>query len=95
MKKKPGHYYTFRLVSGNPLKVDCYKWDELLDEVVETYHIQPNNTTIHGGCSCPAWRNDCKHMKCVKEAIELGRLDELHVWSWKDGVWTEDQEFHR
>jgi len=82
-------YYTFRVVEQEPLKVECKKWEEGSDLPMETYKIEPDNPSIHGGCSCPAWTNNCKHMKCVKEARQDGKINELYHWKWDEKAgWT-------
>ena len=85
------HYYTFKVLTPQveptsmDFQVECTKWDEFNEDIPEeSYKISPANRTAVGGCSCPAWKWDCKHVKCVNEAIADGKIHSL--WQWK---WTE------
>lgn len=81
-------YYTFRKVRDIPLLVEAMKWDDnVSDEIpVETYKVKPEDQGMFK-CSCPAYR-ECKHYKCVHEAIQDGKIDELWSWMWSErGGW--------
>lgn len=79
-------YYTFRKVKDGPLTVEAKKWDDMVSEDVpiETYIVRPEGAGL-SRCSCPAYR-ECKHYKCVVEAMADNKINEL--WAWK---WTEHQ----
>lgn len=104
MAGKAHIYYTFKVLtptldrSDAGFTVACMKWDEMegSDELpVETYKIAPNNRTVVGGCSCPAWKWDCKHVRCVNEAIADGKLGELHRWRWGEKTgWVQMNDLH-
>lgn len=91
VKAKLGFYYTFRLVATEPqILVHALKWEEMAEVPAETYKVKPNDHSPMGGCSCPAWTNNCKHMKCVREAITSGKINELYKWQWTEkGGWQE------
>lgn len=86
VRAKLGHYYTFRIISqpNNTLVVECMKWEEFASQPGTTYKITPHLPGSHGGCSCPAWKDQCKHRKCVTEAMESGKIDELWKWRWDE-----------
>lgn len=105
MAGKAHIYYTFKVLSGNnhrpedfEFQVAVHKWDELegSDELpVDTYKVMPNNRTAVGGCSCPAWKWDCKHWKAVNEAIKLGYAGEFHRYKWTErGGWEKLDDLH-
>jgi hypothetical protein len=77
-------YYTFRVMTEDPLVVECKKWEEFADLPMDTYVIHPDNHSPTGGCSCPAWKNNCKHMKCVREARQDTKINELFHWKWSE-----------
>lgn len=79
-------YYTFKIMSqpGEQLLVHALKWEEFSDVPIETYRIMPDNHSATGGCSCPAWTSACKHRKCVDEARQDGKINELHKWKWTE-----------
>lgn len=89
-------YYTFRVITNvpNSMAVDCHKWQEGDDIPSATYRINPLYKGPHGGCSCPAWKWDCKHMKCMLEAIDKGFVDNLHNLRWSEKYgWEEFNMF--
>lgn len=89
VRAREQYYYTFRLVTESPVKVECMKWGEFDDVPTATYTIHPDNASPTGGCSCPAWTNNCKHMKCVREALADGKINELFHWKWDEKrTWT-------
>jgi hypothetical protein len=92
MAKKVKFYYTFQVVKEpdpgdeklSGWLFNCHKWDELGgNQPIETYKV---NTAHHafGGCSCPAWKRDCKHLKCVMELLDFGRQHEAWKWRWDE-----------
>jgi hypothetical protein len=88
-------YYTFKIVSGagEQLKVHCLKWEEFSDVPLTTYTILPENHSPTGGCDCPAWTSQCKHRRCVDEALKDGKAQEFHKWRWYEkGGWVETQD---
>ena len=88
-------YYTFRLLEGESLTVQCMKWDSMVseDEPIETYKIQPDNPSYFGACDCPAYRK-CKHLKCVLEAQEQGFLDNIWEYIWRErSGWEKSDEY--
>lgn len=84
VRQKLDVYYTFKVTGQDPLRIDCYKWTEFDDVPTDTYKIMPHNKGPLGGCSCPAWTSNCKHMKCVDEAIADGKINELWKWRWSE-----------
>lgn len=87
------HYYTFKVTTPKvdphsmDFQMEVHKWDAYNDsQPIETYKVAPANKTAVGGCTCPAWKWDCKHVKCCLEARDTGKLD--HLWNW---MWTEKQ----
>jgi hypothetical protein len=89
VRAKLENYYTFKIVGREPLMVDCVKWDEM-GEPLETYHINPNSFEARTSCSCPAYTWQCKHRKCVEQAMREGRMEELWKWKWDPkGGWQE------
>lgn len=91
VKAKLDVYYTFQIMSkpDEALLIHCKKWEEFSDMPIETYKVMPDNKTAVGGCSCPAWKWDCKHVKCCLEAKQFGYLDELWRWTWSEkGGWV-------
>lgn len=94
-------YYTFKVMSEPSVSVHspaflvhCYKWEEFGDMPLETYKVSPNNRSAVGGCSCPAWTANCKHRKCVEEAIKDGKAYEFHKWRWAErGGWEQNTDF--
>jgi hypothetical protein len=81
------YYYTFKVVSssGEPLKVEAHKWEEETgDHSGTTYTVEPEKLEAWlGQCSCPAYRK-CKHIKCVEEVLQDGRIYELWKWRWNE-----------
>jgi hypothetical protein len=78
------YYYTFKIASGDDeaLKVECHKWEEETGDHSGTiYTVKPG--VVYMGCSCPAYRK-CKHQTCVQEAIDTGKIGELHKWKWSE-----------
>lgn len=77
-------YYTFRKVKDAPLTVEALKWDDnVSDELpVATYIVRPEGGGL-SKCSCPAYR-ECKHFKCVTEAMSDGKIDEFWHWIWHE-----------
>lgn len=77
-------YYTFRKVKDAPLTVEAKKWDDnVSDELpVETYVVRPEGIGL-SKCSCPAYR-ECKHYKCVHEAMQSGFIDMLYEYMWTE-----------
>ena len=75
------HWYTFRVIETEPLKVECTKWED--GGPVETYRIDPDNQSPSGGCSCPAWTTNCKHRLALEAARADGKLWEAWKWIWR------------
>lgn len=99
---KSGIYYTFKVMTPElnvrdpNFLVQCHKWDEYGDEPMATYRLLPNNHSAVGGCSCPAWKANCKHRKCVDELIDRGYIQEAHRWCWAEKAgWTLDDTFNQ
>lgn len=89
MPKKVTYYYTFKVSElkedGGLKTVECTKWEEL-GEPVGVYKVKPGH--YFQGCDCPAYRQ-CKHQKCVDEAIETGKIEALWEWRWDEvNGWT-------
>ena len=84
VKAKLAIYYTFRELSVSPLVVEAIKWEDGSDLPLTTYKVDPVNPSYLGGCSCPAYKRDCKHMKCVEEARETQKVGSLHKWLWRE-----------
>lgn len=82
MAKPAKVYYTFKVVNLDPLKLECHKWEREGEHTGTIYKVEP--TMQFRGCDCPAWKNNCKHMKCAKEIVESGKLDELWKWRWDE-----------
>lgn len=77
------HYYTFRVIEeGPPIIVEAKKWNDF-DDLEGTYRIDTGNPS-NQGCSCPAYTSQCKHRKCVEEAVERGYAGEFHRWRWDE-----------
>lgn len=93
VRAKLQYYYTFKVTSkqGEPLRVECHKWEEETGEHSgTTYIVAPEKLEAWlGKCSCPAYRT-CKHVKCVEEALADGKAQEFWKWRWdeKNG-WAE------
>lgn len=89
MAKPAKFYYTFKRVlpaeAGMLEKVECHKWEASGEHTGVVYKVIPG--TSWQGCDCPAWR-ECKHQKCVQEAFDSGKIDELWKWRWDEkGGW--------
>lgn len=88
VRAKLQYYYTFKVISSasDELRVEAHKWDEMGGHE-ETYVVRPTGCTFVA-CTCPAYR-ECKHLKCVKDTLVDGKIDELWKWRWdeKQG-WT-------
>lgn len=85
VRAKLQYYYTFKIVSGEgePLKVEAHKWEEETgDHSGDTYIVRPDGASFIS-CSCPAFK-ECKHLRCVKEAIQDGKAQEFWNWRWDE-----------
>lgn len=82
MTRKVKNYYTFKVLGQDPLRFQAVKWD-IAGEPETTYNIDPNAYCV-AACSCPAWRWDCKHRKCVEYILEHHLTGELHKWKWDE-----------
>jgi hypothetical protein len=74
-------YYTFRLVSRAPLKIECAKWDDGSTVPESVYVVYPETDS----CSCVAMKRECKH---VQRAHEITKTPELVAvmfhWRWDE-----------
>jgi hypothetical protein len=77
-------YYTFRLLSQTPVRVECCKWDD--NNRPTTYTVYPDTDS----CSCVATKRDCKHVVLAKAMIKPNFINEMHLWKWDEkNSWTE------
>lgn len=62
---------------------DCYsvgKLDSNLD-VLETYRISPSVWSKNPYmCSCPSWKQPCKHIAFLRKFKQYGKLDTNELW---------------
>lgn len=80
------YYYTFRVLSLEPLKVECCKWEEYSNIPYEKYVVYPHTTS----CSCLAMKRECKHVLRVREITKtLELINEMSYWRWDEyNSWT-------
>jgi len=92
VSKKDQFYYTLKVLTPEAethsmdFQMQVAKWDVYNEAMpIETYKVSPSNKTAVGGCTCPAWKWDCKHMKCCHEVIASPqKLNALWDWMWTE-----------
>jgi hypothetical protein len=98
VRQKLPYYYTFQVVKqpeglagqgSDNWVFNCNKWEEGNERApTETYKVNTANHAF-GGCSCPAWKNNCKHLACVMHLISPQgehMMEELWKWAWEEGT---------
>ena len=78
-------YYTLRLLSIDPLTLECCKWDQS-NRPEATYKVQPNVNY----CSCVATKHECKHVQLAKDISDPEFMNETFMWQWGEKTgWVE------
>jgi hypothetical protein len=68
------------------MRVECNKWDDCLNELIETYIIYP----FSNSCNCIATKRECKHLILSKAILEPEFVNEMHHWRWDEkNSWSE------
>jgi hypothetical protein len=73
-------YYTFRLLSLHPLKVECSKWEDGSIEPSASYIVYPSTDS----CSCVSMKRECKHVLRAREITKPNLIEFMHIWRWDE-----------